>query len=90
MTLFDGQAVTVPQAMNYAYAPLNVTGKYRCRCDDFIVVEQSLPPTHEGEHDHLVIESGAAIPSGLPVVLLTMRVCRLWRWDTQGEKIDMQ
>ena len=56
MTLFDGQAVTVPQAMNYAYAPLNVTGKYRCRCDDFIVVEQSLPPTHEGEHDHLVIE----------------------------------
>ena len=56
MTLFDGQTSFAPLAMNYAYAPPNVTGKYRCRCDDFIVVEQSIPPTHEGEHDHLVIE----------------------------------
>ena len=46
MTLFDGQAASLPQEMNYAYAPLNITGKYRCRCDDFIVVEQvSLPHT---------------------------------------------
>ena len=56
MTSFDGQLVSVPPAMNHAYAPLNVTGKYRCRCEDFIVVEQSLPPTHVGEHDHLLIE----------------------------------
>ena len=56
MTSVDRQMASVSSAMNHAYTRLNVTGKYRCRCEDFIVVEQSLPPTHEGEHDHLVIE----------------------------------
>ena len=56
MTSIRGQAASVPLKMNYAYAPLELSGKYRCRCEDFIVEEQSLPPTHDGEHEYLVIE----------------------------------
>ncbi|MGA1102297.1 MAG: tRNA pseudouridine(13) synthase TruD [Pseudomonadales bacterium] len=53
-------AESASECLALAYGAPEAEGRYRVHCDDFCVVERSLPAAGQGEHEYLLVEKVGA------------------------------